>query len=111
PEGTRSVDGALQPFQRGIGHLAQETGAPVVPVYVCGSHRIMPKGQTLPLPAPASVRIGRPLVMDRGEGSRAFTTRVEEAVRGLSQDPPAGAARGGWIDRWRASAPIQSKRR
>ncbi|MBO0702446.1 MAG: 1-acyl-sn-glycerol-3-phosphate acyltransferase [Candidatus Dormibacteraeota bacterium] len=111
PEGTRSVTGELQPFQRGIGHLAQETGAPVIPMYIGGSHRIMPKGQAVPLPAPAWVRIGRPLVMERGEGSRAFTARVEDAVRQLSLEEPSEAARGSWIDRWRASAPVESKRR
>lgn len=111
PEGTRSVTGELQPFQRGIGHLAQETGAPVIPVYVGGSHRIMPKGQALPLPAPAWVRIGRPLQMERGEGSRAFTARVEEAVRQLSGARPTEAATGSWIERWKASSPVESKRR
>lgn len=111
PEGTRSVTGELQPFQRGIGHLAQETGAPVVPVYVGGSHRIMPKGQALPLPAPAWIRIGRPLTLHGGEGSRAFTARVEEAVRQLSLERPADAVTGSWIDRWRVSAPAESKRR
>ena len=111
PEGTRSVTGELQPFQRGIGHLAQETGAPVIPVYVGGSHRIMPKGQAVPLPAPAWVRIGRPLTMHRGEGSRLFTTRVEAAIRQLSRERPSEQATGSWIDRWRASAPVESKRR
>lgn len=39
PEGTRSRDGRLQPFKKGIVHLAVQTGLPVVPVVIVGAHR------------------------------------------------------------------------
>ncbi|HUZ88388.1 MAG TPA: lysophospholipid acyltransferase family protein [Candidatus Acidoferrales bacterium] len=105
PEGTRSQDGRLQPFKPGVGHLATETKAPVIPVYVSGSHRIMPKGQRIPLPAPATIKIGRPLLAGRAEGSRAFTSRIEAAVRALSGAVRTDASSGTWIDRWQAAAP------
>ncbi|MFZ0217278.1 MAG: lysophospholipid acyltransferase family protein [Candidatus Dormiibacterota bacterium] len=111
PEGTRSLDGGLQPFQRGVGHLAQQTGAPVIPMYVAGTHRIMPKGQAIPLPGPASVRIGRALLPGRDEGSRRFTERIEHAVRELAEGSQDPEVRGTWIERWRALAPPQSRRR
>jgi 1-acyl-sn-glycerol-3-phosphate acyltransferase len=111
PEGTRSLDGGLQPFQRGVGHLAQQTGAPVIPMHVAGTHRIMPKGQAIPLPGPASVRIGRALLPARGEGSRRFTERIEHAVRELAEGSQDPEVRGTWIERWRALAPPQSRRR
>ena len=105
PEGSRSPDGRIQEFKPGVGHLANETGTPVVPVHIRGAQRIMPKGQKLPLPAPARVRIGKPMLPARNEGSREFTTRVESAVKALSRDPKQEELQGSWIERWRASKP------
>jgi 1-acyl-sn-glycerol-3-phosphate acyltransferase len=45
PEGTRSRDGRLGPFRRGGFFLALETGAPIVPVSILGTHALMPKKQ------------------------------------------------------------------
>jgi len=104
-EGTRSTDGRLQPFLPGVGHLANETRSPVVPMHVRGTHRVMPKGRRFFLPAPVEVRIGRPLEPGPGVGSRAFTARVEDAVRELGRGSSDQAVVGSWIDRWRAGAP------
>jgi len=73
---------------------------------VGGSHRIMPKGRQYPLPAPARVRIGRPLTATPGEGSRVFTSRIEEAVRALADRRQEPEVVGTWIDRWRAGGPM-----
>lgn len=105
PEGTRSPDGRMGRFTPGVGHLANETRSPVVPIHVRGTHRVMPKGRPYFLPAPVEVRFGKPLEARKGEGSRAFTKRVEDAVRSLGQGTPATEVMGSWIDRWRAAAP------
>lgn len=105
PEGTRSPDGRLQEFRPGIGFLATETKAPVIPVHVRGSHRVMPKGQRLPLPAPVTIRVGKPITPGAGETSRALTKRVEAAVRDLGNRSDGDIISGSWIERWRASAP------
>jgi 1-acyl-sn-glycerol-3-phosphate acyltransferase len=44
PEGTRSPDGRLLPFKKGAFFLAAETGAPMVPVIVRGTAKMMQKG-------------------------------------------------------------------
>jgi 1-acyl-sn-glycerol-3-phosphate acyltransferase len=44
PEGTRSYDGKLQAAQPGIGMIAAKTDAPVVPVRISGSFRVLPRG-------------------------------------------------------------------
>lgn len=105
PEGSRSPDGRIQEFKPGVGHLAGETGTPVVPVHIRGAQGIMPKGQRLPLPGPARVRIGKPMTPRAKEGSREFTARVEKAVRDLSKEPRQPDLQGSWIERWRASKP------
>jgi len=44
PEGTRSEDGRLGQFKKGGFLLAQGTGAPIVPIAINGTRRILPKG-------------------------------------------------------------------
>ena len=105
PEGSRSPDGRIHEFKPGVGHLANETGTPVVPLHIRGAQRIMPKGQKLPLPGPARVRIGKPMSPKPKEGSREFTLRVENAVRALAEESKQPDIQGSWIERWRATKP------
>jgi 1-acyl-sn-glycerol-3-phosphate acyltransferase len=48
PEGTRSRDGAVQPFKRGVGLLIKRAGVPVLPVAIDGAHEVWPIGRALP---------------------------------------------------------------
>jgi 1-acyl-sn-glycerol-3-phosphate acyltransferase len=105
PEGSRSPDGRIQEFKPGVGHLANETGTPVVPMHIRGAFQIMPRNQKLPLPGPARVRIGKPMSPQPKEGSREFTARVEKAVRALATEPRQPEIQGTWIERWQASKP------
>ncbi len=43
PEGTRSRDGKIRPFEQGMFHLAIQAGVPIVPISIIGAHEIMPK--------------------------------------------------------------------
>jgi 1-acyl-sn-glycerol-3-phosphate acyltransferase len=104
-EGTRSVDGRMGHFQPGLGHLANQTRSPVVPMHIKGSHRVMPKGRAFPLPGPVEVRIGKPLALNPNEDSRAFTARVEHSVRQLGSGSDDPTVVGSWIERWNASKP------
>jgi 1-acyl-sn-glycerol-3-phosphate acyltransferase len=104
-EGSRSPDGRIQEFKPGVGFLARETGAPVVPMHIRGAFQIMPRHQPLPLPGPIRVRIGKPLTPGPKEGSREFTARVEKAVRTLAAEPRQPELQGTWIERWRAAKP------
>ena len=45
PEGTRSMDGTLGEFKRGIFVLADEAKVPLVPTAIVGSNVIMPRGK------------------------------------------------------------------
>jgi 1-acyl-sn-glycerol-3-phosphate acyltransferase len=58
PEGTRSIDGELQPPKPGVGLLACRTQVPVVPVRVFGSFQAFGKDGQLRLGTPISVVFG-----------------------------------------------------
>ncbi len=45
PEGTRSENGRLLPFKKGVFVMAIRSGASIIPVSISGSRRIMPKGK------------------------------------------------------------------
>jgi 1-acyl-sn-glycerol-3-phosphate acyltransferase len=57
PEGTRSIDGRLSPFKKGPFFLAQETGAPIVPIAISGTERMMRKGSARITPGVARVQM------------------------------------------------------
>jgi 1-acyl-sn-glycerol-3-phosphate acyltransferase len=62
PEGTRSVDGRIGKLKKGGFHLALGTGAPIVPVAIRGTIRILPRGARAMQPGqPVSVEIGPPI--------------------------------------------------
>jgi 1-acyl-sn-glycerol-3-phosphate acyltransferase len=57
PEGTRSPDGRLSRFKKGPFFLAMETGAPIVPVIVSGTEKMMRKGSARITPGTARVEM------------------------------------------------------
>lgn len=66
PEGTRHRSGPLHPPKRGVGRLALESGAPVVPIAVKGSERARRGWRVRPVRV--DVRCGRPLTYPRVAG-------------------------------------------
>lgn len=44
PEGTRTRDGRVGPFRKGVFYIARDLGVPVVPVAVTGMYEVMRKG-------------------------------------------------------------------
>jgi len=62
PEGTRSRTGELLPFKNAPFGLAIAAQVPLVPLYVDGTFRILPKGGRTLRPSPIRVRVGEPIV-------------------------------------------------
>jgi 1-acyl-sn-glycerol-3-phosphate acyltransferase len=79
PEGTRSTDGSIGEFKPGAFHLAQKSGAPVVPVYIDGGNRALPKGAFRFRPADLLVRVLPPLTVEEGAGGTK--ERIAGSVR------------------------------
>jgi 1-acyl-sn-glycerol-3-phosphate acyltransferase len=84
PEGTRSKDGRLSTFKKGPFFLAMETMAPVVPVAISGTERMMRKGSAAIRPGVARVQmlpVIEPKDFDnREELLREVRGRIAEAL-------------------------------
>jgi 1-acyl-sn-glycerol-3-phosphate acyltransferase len=80
PEGTRSPDGSVGDFKTGAFFIAQRSGMPVVPVYIDGGNRALPKGSLRFRPAELYVRVMPPLTA--GEGAGGSKEQIAGAVRG-----------------------------
>ncbi len=61
PEGTRSPDGRLQTFKKGLFVMAIKAGALIVPISVSGARKIMPKGQFVIHPGVVRITIQDPI--------------------------------------------------
>jgi 1-acyl-sn-glycerol-3-phosphate acyltransferase len=79
PEGTRIRQGPLRSPKRGVGRLALETGAPIVPVAVLGTERV--RRGALIRPCRVRVRCGAPLSFPRVDRpSPSLATAVTQRV-------------------------------
>jgi 1-acyl-sn-glycerol-3-phosphate acyltransferase len=79
PEGTRIRRGSLAAPKRGVGRLALETGAPVIPTAVLGTEQVR-RGWRI-RPRSVSVRLGRAMTFPRAERpSRALAERVTTRI-------------------------------
>ena len=83
PEGSRGVPEEMSTFKTGIAHLAKEfPSVPVVPIYIHGAGKALPKGEALFVPFIIDVYIGEALY-DNDENNRAFTQRLEKSIKEL----------------------------
>jgi 1-acyl-sn-glycerol-3-phosphate acyltransferase len=78
-EGTRTLDGRLQPFKRGAFNLAVKAGVPVVPLTVNGSFSLLPKGTAVVHPGGIELVLEDPIPLS-GDGKEE-ELRLMEAVR------------------------------
>jgi long-chain acyl-CoA synthetase len=81
PEGRRSPNARLQPFEPGIGLLAQDSQVQVQPIFIEGLG--LRDGKHWPKRGTVAVRLGAPLTMEPGEEPQAFAERLHAAVAAL----------------------------
>jgi len=95
PEGTRSTNGEIQAFHRGIGQLVAGTSLKVVPAYLSGAFNAWPKGERIPRPRRVSIHIGPPVEFSHvprdKEGFSRVARELENHVRALKPQPSQGA--------------------
>lgn len=81
PEGTRGAPEEIGAFKSGVARLAEAVpSAPIIPIYIQGAGRALPRGSKIPVPFDITIVIGKPLAFD---GSRptliaALRTQMDE---------------------------------
>lgn len=85
PEGTRSSDGAIGEFKPGAFYIARRAGAPVLPVYIDGGRRALPKGSLVFQPAEMVVRVLEPLAAGGFAGNREIAEEARRRILSASQ--------------------------
>jgi len=80
PEGTRGAEGTLREGKPGAGMLALLSGAPVVPAYIEGTGRVLPRGRWVPRCGKIRVRFG-PTLCFAGAPGPERKERYREASR------------------------------
>ena len=87
PEGTRSPDGRLYRGRAGLGWLALNTGAPVIPVAMIGTRKMLPPGAPVPRPTRIDIKIGKPLEFSHLVGDPPAKARriiADEVMRAIA---------------------------
>ena len=68
PEGTRSPDGRMYRGRTGVARMILEAGAPVIPVAMVDTDRVMPTGHRIPKVRRIGIVFGEPLDFSRFHG-------------------------------------------
>lgn len=85
PEGSRGEAGKLARFKSGIWHLAKEhPEVPVIPVFLSGFSRVMPKGQKIILPLFCDVFVGS-AIRHPGEKNE-YVEKLAESIVNLAKE-------------------------
>jgi len=116
PEGGRSPDGWGQPHRGGAAWLAARSGRPLVPVYIKGTGRLLPRGAKRLYVGRTKVAFGAPITPDLP--ARQLIGRLEDAIAALADEattdwwsarrraakgstpPLTGPAASGWRRAW-----------
>ena len=91
PEGSRTVDGSLQPAEPGLGLVIAKTLAPVVPMRIFGAREALPRGGGRLRLVPITIVIGEPILFSAADlelsGKNLYVElsgRVMKAISTLS---------------------------
>jgi len=98
PEGTRSYDGVMRSFKKGSFRLAIKAGAPVVPMTIIDSYRVMRRGRVTVYPGTVTLVIHPPVpVAGRAEEeSGKLMEEIRETIhRHLPGESPTVEERAG----------------
>ncbi|MCB0366407.1 MAG: 1-acyl-sn-glycerol-3-phosphate acyltransferase [Bdellovibrionaceae bacterium] len=86
PEGTRSPDGYIHDFKRGVSVFAERTKTPILFLYLEGNSELMPKGSAIPRRGRLVVHVGpvqRPAPIDEVDANyRRWVTAINPNAYG-----------------------------
>lgn len=84
-EGTRTLDGTLQPFKRGAFHIAVQAGVPVVPLTINGSFKILPKHSISVHPGHVELILEKPIPLSGMQGKESERKLMEEVHAAIAR--------------------------
>ncbi|HEY3132328.1 MAG TPA: AMP-binding protein [Acidobacteriota bacterium] len=83
PEGLRTRDGRMAPFQAGIGILANNLGIPGLPVRIDGLFELRAAGRHIAPPGAVKVSIGKPIQFEPGTDANEIAVELHRRVEEL----------------------------
>jgi 1-acyl-sn-glycerol-3-phosphate acyltransferase len=90
PEGSRGTPGVIGTFKPGIGLIVKSVpGVLVLPVFLAGAERSLPRGESVPLPLGIDVIIGKPRTYAPQLDAREIAEMVRDDVLALAPPPPS----------------------
>lgn len=88
PEGSRGEPGVVGAFKPGIGKIVKSVpGVLVLPVFLAGAERSLPRGVSVPLPLGIDVTIGKPRAYSPLLDARAIAEMIRADVLALAPPP------------------------
>jgi 1-acyl-sn-glycerol-3-phosphate acyltransferase len=89
PEGGRTRGDHMRAFKPGAGYIAIRAQAPVVPMAIAGTRKILPPNSLHLQPGRAELRIGRPIATDGLDqrDAKDLMARVREEIMELGREP------------------------
>jgi 1-acyl-sn-glycerol-3-phosphate acyltransferase len=89
PEGSRGNPGVIGAFKPGIGKIVKSVpGVLVLPCYITGAERSLPRGRSVPLPLGMDVIIGKPKTYSPLLDVRDIAEAIRADVLSLAPPPP-----------------------
>jgi 1-acyl-sn-glycerol-3-phosphate acyltransferase len=83
PEGSRSFEGMPLEPQPGIGFLGAKLNVPVIPVFIRGTDKALPRGARLIRPHRISVYFGKQIFIERRMPYQDIARRIMQEIRHL----------------------------
>src|SRR2546426_375291 len=89
PEGSRTLDGSLQPAEPGMGLVIAKTLAPVVPMRIFGAHEAWPRGSSKIRLHPITIVVGHPIFFSEtdvaGRGKEMYQRLSERVMNEIAK--------------------------
>lgn len=85
PEGTRGNDDKIKEFKSGVAHIAKDyPNVPVVPIYINGPDKILPKLELILVPFISDIYVSEPLYWDN-TNIKDFTNKIKQVIVTLKE--------------------------